>query len=52
MSPKATVNPFVPNASFLYPLKTLENLTENLSFLCFQRVEKGDIGKKWVNVFT
>ena len=31
-------NPFVPNAPFLYPLKTSENLT----------VEKGCIGNKWV----
>ena len=26
------LNPFVPNAPFLYPLKTSENLTENLIF--------------------
>ena len=31
-------NPFVPNAPFLYPLKTSENLT----------VGKGRIGNKWV----
>ena len=40
-------NPFVPNAPFLYPLKTLENLT---FFLCFRGVEKECIGNKWVNV--
>ena len=39
-------NPFVPNASFLYPLKTEENLTV---FWCFQGVEKGCIGNEWVN---
>ena len=32
--------PFVPNAPFLYPLKT---------FWCFQGVEKGCIGNEWVN---
>ena len=26
------LNPFVPNAPLLYPLKTSENLTENLIF--------------------
>ena len=36
------VNPFVPNAPFLYPLKTSENR---------KGVEKGCIGNKWVNVF-
>ena len=30
---------------FLYPLKTLENLT----VFCFQGVEKGFMGNKWVN---
>ena len=40
------INPFVPNASFLYPLKTLENLKV---FWYFQGVEKGCIGNKWVN---
>ena len=38
-------NPFVPNAPFLYFLKTSENLT----VYCFQRVEKGCTGKEWVN---
>ena len=38
------VNPFVHNAPFLYPLKT-----ENRKVLwCFQGVDKGYIGKKWV----
>ena len=32
------INPFVPNAPFLYPLKT-----------CFQWVEKGRIRNEWVN---
>ena len=34
--------PFVPNAPFLYPLKTSENLT------VFQGLEKGCIGNEWV----
>ena len=38
------INPFVPNAPFPYPLKT-----ENRKiFSCFQGVEKGSIGNKWV----
>ena len=32
------LNPFVPNAPVLYPLKKLENLTV---FGCFQVLEKG-----------
>ena len=39
------VNPFVPNAPFLYPLKTSENVKV---FWGFQGVEKGCIGNKWV----
>ena len=39
------VNPLVPNAPFLYPLKTSENLSV---FWCFQGVKKGCIGKEWV----
>ena len=35
------LNPFVPNAPFLYPLKASENLTV---FRCFQGVEKGALG--------
>ena len=40
------INPFVPNVSFLYSLKTSENLTV---FWCFQGVEKGCIENEWVN---
>ena len=40
------VNPFVPNAPFLYPLKTSEN---QKVLRCFQGVEKGCIGNEWVN---
>ena len=36
------VNPFVPNASFLYSLKTSENR---------QGVEKGCIGNEWLKLF-
>ena len=39
------VNPFVPSAPFLYPLKT-ENL---MVFWCFQGVAKGCIGNGWVS---
>ena len=42
------INPFAPSAPFLYPLKTSEHLTV---FWCFQGVEKGCIGDKWVNLF-
>ena len=41
-----TFNLFVCSAPFLYPLKTSENLQV---FWCFQGVEKGCIGNKWVN---
>ena len=41
-----SINPFVPNATFLYPLKISENLRV---FGCFLGVEKGCIGNKWVN---
>ena len=44
-----TFNSFVLNASFLYLLKTLENLKV---FWCFQRVEKGCIENKWVSCNT
>ena len=40
---KNIINPFVPNALFLYPLKTSENLkiSENRKvFWCFQGLEK------------
>ena len=46
IEPSLTFNIFVPNAPFLYLLKTSENLT---AFLCFQGVEKGCIGNEWVN---
>ena len=39
------INPFVPTAPFLYPLKTSEHFT---FFWCFQGVEKGYIGNEWV----
>ena len=39
------VNPFVPNAPFLYTLETSENLTV---FSCFQGVEKGCIANECV----
>ena len=42
-----TLNPFVPNAPFLYSLKTLENLKD---FWCFQEVEKRCIGNEWVKM--
>ena len=38
-------NPFIPNAPFLHPLKTLENI---LVYWCFQAVERGCIGNRWV----
>ena len=44
-----SVNPFVPNAPFLYPLKTSENCKV---FWCFQGLEKGYIGNEWVNNFS
>ena len=40
-----SINPFFPNAPFLYPLKTSEN---RKVFWCFQWVEKGCIGNKRV----
>ena len=40
-------NPFVPNAPFLYPLKTSEKLSV---FLCFQGVEKECIGNNWLKI--
>ena len=40
------VHPFIPNATFLYPLKTSEILAV---FWCFHGVEKGHIGNKCVN---
>ena len=40
-----SLNPFIPNAPFLYPMKA----SENLMVLCFQGVEKGFIGYEWAN---
>ena len=40
------INPFIPNAPFLYPLRTSENLT---AFWYFKRVEKGCFGNKYVD---
>ena len=40
------LNPFVPNAPFLYLLKTLGN---RKAFWCFQGVDKGCIGNEWVD---
>ena len=40
------LNPFVPNAPFLYPLKR----SENLSFLIFSGVEKACIANEWVKM--
>ena len=39
------INPFVPNAPFRYPLETSGNLKV---LWCFQGLEKGCIGNKWV----
>ena len=41
------LNPFVLHVPFLYSLKISESLTV---LWCFQRVEKGCIGNKWVTV--
>ena len=38
------INPFVPNAPFLYPPENIRK-----PFLCFQRVEKECIENEWVN---
>ena len=40
------LNPFVPNAPFLYPLQTSEN---RKVFRCFQGVEKGALGTNGFN---
>ena len=42
------INPFVPNAPLLHPLKTSEN---RKVFWCFQGVEKGCIGNEWIERF-
>ena len=41
------LNHFFSNALFLYPQQASEN---RKVFWCFQWVEKGYIGNKWVNV--
>ena len=42
------INPVIPNAPFLYPLKT-----ENRKvFWYFQEIEKGCIGNEWVNQYA
>ena len=43
------VNPFVPNAPFVYPLKTSK---KHKVFWCFQGVDKEYIGNEWVNNFS
>ena len=43
------VNPFIPTAPFLYPLKTSE---KRKVFWCFQWLEKGCIGDEWANVVS
>ena len=45
--PFGNVNPSVPNAPLLYPPENIKNF---IVFLCFQGVEKGYNGSKWVNV--
>ena len=40
-----SLNPFIPNVPFLYPLKTLV-------FWCFQGVEKGYIENEWDKSMT
>ena len=43
------INSFVPNAPFFFRLKTSEN---RKVFRCFQGIEKGCIGKEWVQIFN
>ena len=40
-----SINPFFPNAPFLYPQKTSENL---MVFWCFQGVDNRCIENKWI----
>ena len=42
------INPFVPDAAFLYPLETWEN---RKVFWWFQGVEKECVGNEWVLLF-
>ena len=43
---KSIINPFVPYAPFLDPLKT----SENRKVFCFHVLEKGCIGNEWVKL--
>ena len=43
------IDPFVSSAFFLYVLKISGTLTV---FRCFQGVERGCIGNKWVKLFV
>ena len=47
MGPTTAINPFIPNAHFLYPLKTSEH---RKVFWYFQRVEKGCNGNERVYI--
>ena len=40
------INPFVPNAPFLYPLRKYQNR----KILCFNEVKKGYAGNEWFNL--
>lgn len=42
------INPFVPNVTFLYPLKKLENVTV---FCCSLRFLKSNNENKWIKAF-
>ena len=44
---QGSINQFAPNAPFSYPLKASEN---HAVFWCFQELEKGCIGSKWVKM--
>ena len=46
---KENINPIFPNAPFIYPLKTSENLTV---LWCFQGVEKECIGNELLYILT
>ena len=46
-TPCPSLNPFVPNAPFVYPLKISEN---RKVFWCFHEAEKGCVGSEWVNL--
>ena len=44
-----SINPFIPNASFLYPLKTSENRNVFWCFLVFSGGREKMLGNKWIN---